>query len=987
METRRSSRRLQNKASEPNVPVKRKSTSPEDKLKKESRVVSPKKPRIESEKSLGNSTKCSSILDDNVPVESVLDKIRHDSIEVCVAGASNVNLSSDSESDESVDDIQPFKPVPIDCDDSSNTKPIENQIENEQVSEYFDFSKILSKQKSFQSLLSVSNPCSDFANKSEQSIEKETPLENSSKSVQNDTAKTSSSKSIGKKSSRSDKSSTRSSDRNKSSSSRKSKERNFIEVRPNEKNEDLNVKQLLALGEGVDTSQLENYEDESEKAPDYKIPDKVEITLDLPNAARKKKKGFDLEAALKRRLNLVKKENQVFVHKVHLLCLLAHGLFLNKSLNDENLIGVALSLIPSKHFCPPKHADITYLENFMAWFCKKIEIEDKTSIKFNVDCSNVINHLILCFNQHKADTKVDLILLFIVVMRALGLKCRLMINLQPEPLKPSSEALLPMNKPSSETSNKAKETKSKSEPDPKHKKNPRFENKKEKSDKKDKPDGKEKDKSSTNASKYFQSKSSEGKSKYFKAKGNNATSSLSKNKSNSKSSKGNPLANSKPSCSKSKQNDPSDSDFIMTDDDSDDEDFATPKKSKKSQNKSTPRKSSNEKSQNKKEKINRKVLSTDSESESGPVKTEKKKGLDTWCEVFLEAEEKWISVDVTNQRYHCVEKLYSSATHPVSYVLAWNNNNTVKDLTKRYAPQWLTNTQKLRVDSSWWKKTLKPYAPPSTVWEREENEELEQHLKDQPLPLSLSEYKNHPLYVLPKDLLKFQAIHPSDISPLGYFRGEKVYPRSAVKELHTRETWLKEARVVRLGEMPYKVVKARVKKDKFGFLPTEEKKSELFGIWQTEDYIPPVAQNGIVPRNSFGNVDLFLECMLPKGTVHLQLPQLQRIARKLDIDCAPAMVGFEPCKFGSRPVMDGWVVCEEFRDVLLDAWNQEYDEKTKTENEKRRKRAKANWRKLVRCLRVKKRLELRYQFNLETQDGASTSREDSTPSKHANRSR
>ncbi len=30
--------------------------------------------------------------------------------------------------------------------------------------------------------------------------------------------------------------------------------------------------------------------------------------------------------------------------------------------------------------------------------------------------------------------------------------------------------------------------------------------------------------------------------------------------------------------------------------------------------------------------------------------------------------------------------------------------------------------------------------------------------------------------------------------------------------LHTRETWLKEGRVVRRGEAPYKVVKARKKK-------------------------------------------------------------------------------------------------------------------------------------------------------------------------------
>jgi hypothetical protein len=45
------------------------------------------------------------------------------------------------------------------------------------------------------------------------------------------------------------------------------------------------------------------------------------------------------------------------------------------------------------------------------------------------------------------------------------------------------------------------------------------------------------------------------------------------------------------------------------------------------------------------------------------------------------------------------------------------------------------------------------------------------------------------------------------------------------------------------------------------------------------------------------------------------------VARKLDIDCAPAVVGWEFSGGGSHPVLDGFIVCEEFRDVLLDAWN------------------------------------------------------------------
>jgi xeroderma pigmentosum group C-complementing protein len=32
---------------------------------------------------------------------------------------------------------------------------------------------------------------------------------------------------------------------------------------------------------------------------------------------------------------------------------------------------------------------------------------------------------------------------------------------------------------------------------------------------------------------------------------------------------------------------------------------------------------------------------------------------------------------------------------------------------------------------------------------------------------------------------------------------------------------------------------------------------DLFGFWQTKEYEPPIAENGRVPRNEFGNVELF----------------------------------------------------------------------------------------------------------------------------------
>lgn len=44
---------------------------------------------------------------------------------------------------------------------------------------------------------------------------------------------------------------------------------------------------------------------------------------------------------------------------------------------------------------------------------------------------------------------------------------------------------------------------------------------------------------------------------------------------------------------------------------------------------------------------------------------------------------------------------------------------------------------------------------------------------------------------------------------------------------------------------------------------------ELYGEWQTQKYQPKAVQNGRIPRNKFGNVELFHPDMLPAGAVHL----------------------------------------------------------------------------------------------------------------------
>ena len=100
--------------------------------------------------------------------------------------------------------------------------------------------------------------------------------------------------------------------------------------------------------------------------------------------------------------------------------------------------------------------------------------------------------------------------------------------------------------------------------------------------------------------------------------------------------------------------------------------------------------------------------------------------------------------------------------------------------------------------------------------------------------------------------------------------------------MHTllgRTAWLKEGRLVKIGQEPYKVVKARPKWDRMTGNVVKDEPLEVFGKWQTEWYIPPPAKDGKVPRNEYGNVELFKPWMLPKGCVHLPISTLKGIAR------------------------------------------------------------------------------------------------------------
>lgn len=400
----------------------------------------------------------------------------------------------------------------------------------------------------------------------------------------------------------------------------------------------LDVANILSVGEGVNLGTvkelLNNTEEELKRDDNYTIPDMVEVNVKLPNDI-KCKKGQDMQNLLRRRMNTICKETQILIHKVNLLLWMSYGNNLNSVINSPEVMGSALSLIPSKKAYPPKQCDLNYLENYIAWFSKKIKISSRTNPLNEITILSLVEQ----FSNCEAKTRYELIIMFISMLRSLGLNVRLVVNINAVPIKPTSEQLLG---PLTDEDNM---------------------------------------KPSSSKSKIKIKQETLAKSEYFSTKSNKLKVDLKKSdkKKNKSVSDDNKSKNKKSKLSgKLDEN-------ISTTDDEEDTIFVKSNKKKseyfksnkpqvnisKSVGKMSNPILNNKTGKNKKsiisQKIDRRVLSTDEEdnstlTENNETKTKKKIKNDFWAEVFLEMEEKWFCVDVIGQRLHCIKEIYVSCS-------------------------------------------------------------------------------------------------------------------------------------------------------------------------------------------------------------------------------------------------------------------------------------------------------------------------------------
>ncbi|KAI4738007.1 Rad4-domain-containing protein [Aureobasidium sp. EXF-12298] len=347
-------------------------------------------------------------------------------------------------------------------------------------------------------------------------------------------------------------------------------------------------------------------------------------------------------------------------------------------------------------------------------------------------------------------------------------------------------------------------------------------------------------------------------------------------------------------------------------------------------------------------------------------------------------------------------KRADQARQVICYVIAHNQDTTCKDVTVRYLKKhqlpgrtkgFRMPVEKIPVlnkrgkvikteDYDFFKRIMSPFVRPQN--KRTAADDVEESTDLKPFKPatekakvateSLQWYKQSAEFVLERHLRREEAVLPGAKQVRTFTSGkgdkeksEPVYRRADVVNCKTVESWHKEGRQIQLGEQPLKMVPVRAvtlmrkREMEEAERETGEKlKQGLYGIDQTEWIIPPPIENGVIPKNAYNNIDVYVPSMVPKGAVHIPLRSTAKICRKLNIDYAEACTGFEFGKQRAVPVITGVVVAAENEDAVIDAWEIEEAERKRKEDVKRQATNLHLWRKFLMGLRIVERIRTDY---------------------------
>lgn len=137
----------------------------------------------------------------------------------------------------------------------------------------------------------------------------------------------------------------------------------------------------------------------------------------------------------------------------------------------------------------------------------------------------------------------------------------------------------------------------------------------------------------------------------------------------------------------------------------------------------------------------------------------------------------------------------------------------------------------------------------------------------------------------------------------------------------------------------------------------ENADTALYANFQTIDYQPPPVVNGRIPRNVYGNLDIYVPSMVPPGGAHVLHPECARAARLLGVDYADAVTGFNFKGRHGTAIINGAVVAAEYATAIQEVIEGFADERAQEEEARRSLEALRMWRRFMAGLRIRERIE------------------------------
>ncbi|PLN78785.1 Rad4-domain-containing protein [Aspergillus taichungensis] len=344
-----------------------------------------------------------------------------------------------------------------------------------------------------------------------------------------------------------------------------------------------------------------------------------------------------------------------------------------------------------------------------------------------------------------------------------------------------------------------------------------------------------------------------------------------------------------------------------------------------------------------------------------------------WVEAFNEMVQKWIPVDplVTKSlaKAFKFEPPSSDPYNCMSYVVAFEEDASARDVTRRYTKAFNAKTRKLRVETSkngeqWWLRALQFYEKPF-LEDRDiaEMSELTSKTAAEPMPRNIQDFKDHPFYALERHLRRNEVIFPKRVigqvslgkSGSKHEKLEPVYRRSDVHTVRSADKWYRLGRDVKLGEQPLKRVPASGPRELDDNGTAAE--TAMYALSQTEVYTPPPVVNGRVPRNGYGNLDIYVPSMVPPGGVHIPHPNAAQAARILGIDYADAVTGFSFKGRHGTAVFEGVVVAEECHDAMREVLAGLDDQQAQAVSDAKSMEMLQLWKTFLLKLRIAERVK------------------------------